>query len=105
MHLRLAVDYSARAAIVAAARRTPADASADEFSASLTGECGDVDFLIRTANDHRLSDFLLWECAFAEFVFVRKAWPDFTVTDLEAALQEFAHRERTRGALPDALAG
>jgi undecaprenyl diphosphate synthase len=48
---------------------------------------------------------LLWECAFAEFVFVSKRWPDFTVADLESAVQEFVRRERTRGALPDAVAG
>ncbi|MBA0085308.1 MAG: undecaprenyl diphosphate synthase family protein, partial [Acidobacteria bacterium Pan2503] len=69
------------------------------------GGSTEVDLLIRTGGEQRLSDFLLWECAFAEFVFVPKAWPDFTVADLEAALEEFAHRERTRGALPDALAG
>jgi len=43
---------------------------------------------------------LLWECAFAEFVFLEKRWPDFTVTDLRTALAEFAKRERTRGGLP-----
>jgi len=69
------------------------------------GGSTEVDLLIRTGGEQRLSDFLLWECAFAEFVFVRKAWPDFTAADLEAALQEFALRERTRGALPGALAG
>ena len=63
--------------------------------------------MIRTGGEQRLSDFLLWECAFAEFVFLPKRWPDFTVSDLETALQDFAARERTRGALPeaDAIAG
>jgi len=65
----------------------------------------EVDLLIRTGGEQRLSDFLLWECAFAEFVFLEKRWPDFRVADLEAAVQEFSHRERTRGALADALAG
>ena len=73
----------------------------------LRGGSTDVDLLIRTGGEQRLSDFLLWECAFAEFVFLRKRWPDFTVADLQSALHEFAHRERTRGALPDtdAVAG
>jgi undecaprenyl diphosphate synthase len=64
-----------------------------------------VDLLIRTGGEQRLSDFLLWECAFAEFVFLPKRWPDFTVADLECAVKEFGSRERTRGALPDAIAG
>jgi len=61
--------------------------------------------LIRTGGEQRLSDFLLWECAFAEFVFLQKRWPDFTADDLETAVKEFNRRERTRGALPDAIAG
>jgi undecaprenyl diphosphate synthase len=73
------------------------------------GGAPDVDLLIRTGGEQRISDFLLWECAFAELFFVHKRWPEFTVDDLRAALQEFASRERTRGALPggevDAIAG
>jgi len=64
------------------------------------GGSTDVDLLIRTGGEQRLSDFLLWECAFAEFVFLEKRWPDFTVNDLRAALEEFSRRERTRGSLP-----
>lgn len=111
LHLRLAIDYSAREAIFHAASRfyKVTELSPESFSRVLAEVCRggstEVDLLIRTGGEQRLSDFLLWECAFAEFVFVRKAWPDFTVADLEAALQEFGHRERTRGALPDALAG
>jgi undecaprenyl diphosphate synthase len=71
----------------------------------LLGGSTDVDLLIRTGGEQRLSDFLLWECAFAEFVFMAKRWPDFTVDDLHGALREFENRERTRGALPDAIAG
>ena len=77
----------------------------DVLSEVLRGGSTDVDLLIRTGGEQRLSDFLLWECAFAEFVFTDKRWPDFTPDDLEAALREFDHRERTRGALPDAIAG
>lgn len=111
LHLRLAIDYSAREAIFHAACRfyKVTELSPESFSRVLgevyRGGSTEVDLLIRTGGEQRLSDFLLWECAFAEFVFVRKAWPDFIVADLEAALEEFAHRERTRGALPDALAG
>lgn len=111
LHLRLAIDYSAREAIFHAACRfyKVTELSPESFSRVLAevlrGGSTEVDLLIRTGGEQRLSDFLLWECAFAEFVFVRKAWPDFTVTDLQAALEEFSNRERTRGALPDALAG
>ena len=111
LHLRLAIDYSAREAIFHAACRfyKVTELSPESFSRVLAevyrGGSTEVDLLIRTGGEQRLSDFLLWECAFAEFVFVRKAWPDFTAADLETALQEFARRERTRGALPDALAG
>jgi undecaprenyl diphosphate synthase len=97
MHLRLAVDYSARAAILEAARRTDANASADDFTASLAGGCGDVDLLIRTANDRRLSDFLLWECAYAELYFTDCLWPDFDEKELLTALMDFRGRKRASG--------
>ncbi|MGA2431432.1 MAG: polyprenyl diphosphate synthase [Candidatus Acidiferrum sp.] len=111
LHLRLAVDYSARNAIYSAACRfyKVTELSQESFSSVLSevlrGGSTDVDLLIRTGGEQRLSDFLLWECAFAEFVFLSKRWPDFTVDDLRAAVHEFNHRERTRGALPDAIAG
>src|SRR6202166_1296254 len=108
LHLRLAVDYSAREAIYQAACRfyKVTELSQESFGSVLAevlrGGSTDVDLLVRTGGDQRLSDFLLWECAFAEFVFLPKRWPDFAVPDLEAALQEFSRRERTRGGLPDA---
>jgi undecaprenyl diphosphate synthase len=111
LHLRLAVDYSARETIFHAACRfykvtkLSPDSFGDVLSEVVRGGSTDVDLLIRTGGEQRLSDFLLWECAFAEFVFLPKRWPDFTAADLEAAVQEFGHRERTRGALPDAIAG
>ncbi len=114
LHLRLAVDYSARNAIFSAARRfyKSTELSEESFAsvmAEARGGAADVDLLIRTGGDQRLSDFLLWECAFAEFLFIPKRWPDFSVDDLRSALREFASRERTRGALPageiDAIAG
>jgi undecaprenyl diphosphate synthase len=111
LHLRLAIDYSAREAIYQAACRyyKATKLSLDTFSEVLSevqrGGSTEVDLLIRTGGEQRLSDFLLWECAFAEFVFLEKRWPDFTVSDLRSALHEFERRERTRGALPQELAG
>ena len=114
LHLRLAVDYSAREAIYHAACRfyKVTELSPESFSNVLAevlrGGSTEVDLLIRTGGEQRLSDFLLWECAFTEFVFLQKRWPDFTAEDLEAAVMEFNRRERTRGALgalPDAIAG
>ncbi|HLZ91226.1 MAG TPA: polyprenyl diphosphate synthase [Candidatus Acidoferrum sp.] len=111
LHLRLAIDYSAREAIFHAACRfykvtkLSPDSFGNVLAEVLRGGSTDVDLLIRTGGEQRLSDFLLWECAFAEFIFMPKRWPDFTSADLESALQEFGRRERTRGALPDAIAG
>jgi undecaprenyl diphosphate synthase len=111
MHLRLAVDYSAREAIYNAACRfyKVTELSSESFSNVLAevlrGGSTEVDLLIRTGGEQRLSDFLLWECAFAELVFTQKRWPDFAAADLEEAVLEFGKRERTRGALPDAIAG
>lgn len=106
LHLRLAIDYSAREAIYQAACRfyKATELSQDSFSDVLAevlhGGSTEVDLLIRTGGEQRLSDFLLWESAFAEFVFLQKRWPDFTVADLELAVKEFHRRERTRGGLP-----
>ena len=110
LHLRLAIDYSAREAIYLAACRfyKVTELSSDSFSQVLAevqrGGSTEVDLLIRTGGEQRLSDFLLWECAFAEIVFLSKRWPDFSVADLEGALKEYSLRERTRGALPQDLA-
>jgi len=85
--LRVALDYSAREAILTAAK----DGS----------EIGpDVDLLIRTSGEQRLSDFLLWECAYAEFYFTGTLWPDFAEADLTQALAEFRLRQRRFGARP-----
>jgi undecaprenyl diphosphate synthase len=106
LHLRLAIDYSAREAIYLAACRyyKATELSPESFgcvlSEILRGGPTEVDLLIRTGGEQRLSDFLLWECAFAEFVFLEKRWPDFTVPDLRAAIEEYSRRERTRGSLP-----
>jgi undecaprenyl diphosphate synthase len=92
LDLRLAVDYSSREAIVQAAAR--ADPTREAFSAALGPE---VDLLIRTGGEQRLSDFLLWECAYAEFAFTRKMWPEFTGEDLALAVEEFQSRDRRFG--------
>ncbi|HKY98895.1 MAG TPA: undecaprenyl diphosphate synthase family protein, partial [Gemmatimonadaceae bacterium] len=61
--------------------------------------------LIRTGGEQRLSDFLLWECAYAELYFTRRMWPEFGPTDLAEAVEEFRRRERRFGAVPEAAAG
>jgi undecaprenyl diphosphate synthase len=94
--LRLAVDYSGRDAILAAARAV-ADLSRDSLTKALGPP---VDLLIRTGGERRLSDFLLWECAYAELVFSRRMWPDFAPEDLLSAVREFRGRERRFGAVP-----
>ncbi len=91
--LRLAIDYSSRQAILDAARSLLPD---EDLSARLGP---DVDLLIRTSGEQRLSDFLLWECAYAEMVFTRRMWPEFGVEDLASAVEEFRRRERRFGAV------
>jgi undecaprenyl diphosphate synthase len=106
LHLRLAIDYSARHTIFQAASKfyKVTELSSEAFSNILAevqrGGSTDVDLLIRTGGEQRLSDFLLWECAFAEFCFLPKRWPDFTPKDLCDMVKEFDRRERTRGGLP-----
>jgi undecaprenyl diphosphate synthase len=111
LHLRLAIDYSSRESIYLAACRfyKVTQLSTDAFSNVLAevhrGCSTEVDLVIRTGGEQRLSDFLLWESAFAELIFLSKRWPDFTVADFEACIQEFRGRERTRGALPQQATG
>jgi undecaprenyl diphosphate synthase len=98
LRLRVAVDYSARDAILAAAR------GVKELSREALGKAlgPPVDLLIRTGGERRLSDFLLWESAYAELLFTRVMWPDFDAADLHAAVREFRGRERRFGAVPPA---
>lgn len=102
LHLRIAIDYSARAAILAAAATlaASADPSPAAFSHAVSGGAvPDVDLVIRTSGEQRLSDFLLWESAYAELHFTQGHWPDFDADDLAAALAAFAGRERRFGGL------
>jgi undecaprenyl diphosphate synthase len=104
--LRIAVDYSARDAILrAAARLRGGEPSREAFARLLSDPheerpVPDVDLLIRTGGEQRLSDFLLWECAYAELVFTDRMWPDFSGVDLADAVREFQRRERRFGAVP-----
>jgi undecaprenyl diphosphate synthase len=100
LHLRIAVDYSSRDALVTAARAVGPDATRESVAAALPAP--DVDLLIRTGGEQRLSDFLLWECAYAELVFLPVMWPDFQASHLEAAVASFRKRERRFGAAPAA---
>ena len=106
LRLRLAVDYSGREAIVRAANRAaeePGPIDRDRFGELVAqvdhGRPGvpPVDLLIRTGGEQRLSDFLLWESAYAELVFTEVMWPDFAAPDLESAVADFHSRDRRFG--------
>jgi undecaprenyl diphosphate synthase len=104
LQLRLAIDYSARDAIVCASNSAAGEhITRDRFEA-LLGETRPVDILIRTGGEQRLSDFLLWECAYAELIFTNRMWPDFSPLDLQRAMRQYAHRERRFGGIPRASA-
>ena len=107
LHLRVAIDYSSRDAIARAAAAALAGKAAPDcetlmpdLAAALTANSSDVDLLIRTGGEKRLSDFLLWESAYAELLFTDRMWPEFDEADLDAALDEFHHRERRFGGIP-----
>lgn len=111
MHLRVAVDYSARDAVLRAAEAMRGDTiSRDGFSDLLARTdhdrlpARDVDLVIRTGGEQRLSDFLLWECAYAELLFVKTMWPEFTAADLAVALEDFRARDRRFGLAPEQVA-
>ena len=117
LHLTIALNYGGRADIVAAARRLAEQARAglldpdaideDSLSAHLsTAALPDPDLMIRTSGEQRVSNFLLWQMAYAEMAFVEKLWPDFSGEDLIATLAEFRRRDRRFGAIiSDALPG
>jgi undecaprenyl diphosphate synthase len=112
MHLRVAVDYSSQHSILRAAELAGARAAAgsglstEEFERALyevdhsARPSGPVDLLIRTGCERRISDFLLWECAYAELHFSDSLWPDFDESRFRHALNDYAGRQRRFGGLP-----
>lgn len=112
LHLRIAVDYSARDSMLQAAcwMVSATEVTQQEFSRRLgdvthsPDGSPDVDLLIRTGGEQRLSDFMLWECAYAELHFLDRMWPDFDVADLETAVRDFHARDRRFGSVPVTVA-
>jgi undecaprenyl diphosphate synthase len=111
MHLRVAVDYSARDAVLRAATAMRGEGVSREAFSELLARVDhdrmparDVDLVVRTGGEQRLSDFLLWECAYAELLFVKKMWPEFTADDLAQALEDFRGRNRRFGLAPEQVA-
>ena len=111
LNLNIALSYGARDEIVAAARAVAEAVQRGELTAADLDEAGferflstagmpDPDLLIRTSGERRLSNFLLWQSAYAELVFLDVLWPDFGTAEFDAALAEFARRERRFGARP-----
>jgi len=109
INLTLALSYGGRAEIVAAVRAIAAEAAAaaiaphsiDEAMIGrhlFTADLPDPDLLIRTSGEQRISNFLLWQCAYAELVFTKTLWPDFGRAELEQAIAEYGGRERRYGA-------
>jgi len=109
LHLRIAVDYSSREAITRTIStvsqrlllepQSSVDSLQNLLTSALSSESEDVDLLIRTGGEKRLSDFLLWESAYAELFFTDRMWPDFDAADLDAAVADFKRRERRFGGI------
>ena len=105
LSLRLAVDYSSRDLLVEAIRSSASASDIERQDLAVLlgkamhggGPAPDVDLLIRTGGERRLSDFLLWECAYAELLFTPVMWPDFGGTHLSEAISDFRTRDRRFG--------
>jgi undecaprenyl diphosphate synthase len=108
--LIIALNYGSRAEIAAAARRLAervagGELRPDEIGEAMVGQAletagiPDPEMIIRTSGEKRISNFLLWQAAYAEFVFLDTLWPDFVAADLDQALWEFSRRERRFGAI------
>lgn len=109
MILRIAVDYSAQWSLVQVSHAShgPVPKDPRSFAQQLAAvdhaiPVGEVDLLIRTGGEQRMSDFMLWECAYAELYFVTQLWPDFGEEDFDAALLEFSRRDRRFGRIDQA---
>ena len=98
MTLFVAFSYGGRAEILDASARFDGGSEEDFANLLYAPEMTDPDLLIRTSGERRLSNYLLWQCAYSELVFSETLWPDFDKSDLAAALDEFAARERRFGA-------
>ena len=111
LRLRIAIDYSARDAILRAAQCLRAGAGSRESFSRLIAivdhgaPVPGLDLLIRTGGEQRLSDFLLWEAAYAELFFTGLMWPEFGAGALRSAIQDYLSRERRFGGLPDEATG
>jgi len=114
MTLALALSYGAREEMVRAARKlirrglagklAPADVDSTTIAAALdTARLPDPDLIIRTGGERRLSNFMLWQCAYAELHFSDRLWPDFKVEDLRAAIADYQHRRRRYGLIDEQL--
>jgi len=99
LDLRIAIDYSARGAILRAAGTAAEKTEFERRLAEAGGGPPDVDLLVRTGGEQRLSDFLLWESAYAELYFTPRMWPDFGPAELSEAVRAFRARERRFGGL------
>jgi undecaprenyl diphosphate synthase len=106
--LTIALSYGGRAEIVAAVRRIAREVAGASLAVEaideacfgrhlFTADLPDPDLLIRTSGEQRISNFLLWQCAYAELVFTKTLWPDFAKSDLEQAIDEYCGRERRYG--------
>jgi undecaprenyl diphosphate synthase len=107
--LTIALSYGGRAEIVAAVQAIAAEVARGSLAAEdvdedclakhlFTADIPDPDLLIRTSGEQRISNFLLWQCAYSELVFTKTLWPDFSRKDLEQAIDEYCGRERRYGA-------
>ena len=108
LHLRIAVDYSSRDALIKAVNKLRhQEITRDNLAEKLNEDvlAPDVDLLIRTSGEQRLSDFLLWECAYSELYFTKVLWPDFGSRDLAEAVNSFQSRDRRFGGIEAVKAG